>query len=85
MTEEEGFIRVVTDVFSGIKVVDFLNDKNVVKKVEEAEERLNEFDKQTINVIQILDNRIMFGLIHKDERNRLVNEVVRIKNEYLNN
>lgn len=85
MTEEEGFIRVVTDVFSGIKVVDFSNDKNVVKKVEEAEELLNEFDKQTINVIQILDDRIMFGLIDKDERNRLVNEVMRIKNEYWNN
>lgn len=85
MTEEEGFIRVVTDVFSGIKVVDFLNEKNVVKKVETAEERLNEFDKQTIKVIQILDDRIMFGLIDKDERNRLVNEVMRIKNEYWNN
>ncbi|MFH7004211.1 hypothetical protein [Flavobacterium bizetiae] len=84
MTEEEDFIRVVTNVFSGIKVVDFLNDKSVEKKEEEAEERLNEFDKQTINVIQILDNRIMLGLIHKDERKRLVNEVLRIKNEYLN-
>lgn len=85
MTEEEGFIRVVTDVFSGIKVVDFSNAKNVEKKVEEAEELLNEFDKQTINVIQILDDRIMFGLIDKDERNRLVIEVMRIKNEYWNN
>ncbi|MCC9073281.1 hypothetical protein LNQ49_17015 [Flavobacterium sp. F-65] len=85
MTEEKGFIRVVTDVFSGIKVVDFSNDKNVIRKVEEAEELLKEFDKQTINVIQILDDRIMFGLIDKDERNRLVNEVMRIKNEYWNN
>lgn len=59
-------------------------DKNVVNKVEEAEERLNEFDKQTINVIRILDNRIMLGLIHKDERTQLANEVLRIKNEYLN-
>ena len=85
MTEEEDFIRVATNVFSGIKVVDFLNDKSVVKKVEEAEERLNEFDKQTNNVIKMLDDRIMFGQIHEDERNRLANEVVRIKNEYLNN
>lgn len=84
MTEEEDFIRVVTNVFNGIKVVDFLNDKSVEKKVEEAEERLNEFNKQTINVIQILDDRIMFGLLHKDERKRLFNEVERIKNEYLN-
>ncbi|RUT67813.1 hypothetical protein D0817_24480 [Flavobacterium cupreum] len=85
MTEEEDFIRVATNVFSGVKVVDFLNDKSVVQKVEEAEGRLNEFEKQTNNVIQILDDRIMFGLIDKDERDRLVNEIVRIKNEYLNN
>lgn len=85
MTEEEDFIRVVESVFSGIKVVDFLNERSAVKKVEETEERLNKFDKQTNNALQILDNRIMLGLIHKDERDWFVNEIVRIKNKCLNN
>lgn len=72
MSEEEDLIRVVTNLFSVIKV-------------EEKEERLNEFDKQTNNAIKTLDNRIMFGQIHRDSRDLFINEIVRIKNEYLNN
>lgn len=72
MTEVEGFSRVVTDLFSVIKV-------------EGTKERLKEFDKQTKNAIQTLDDRIMFGQVNREERDQLINEIVRIKNEYLNN
>lgn len=72
MTEKEDFIRVVTNLFSVIKV-------------EGTEERLNEFDKQTKNAINTLDYRIMSGQVHRDERDLFINEVLRIRNQYLNN
>lgn len=84
MTEEDDFKRVTKDVFDRVKAVDFSDKKSEVEKVEETERWLNDLDKQTENILKMLDSRIMFGKISQSEKNRMINEVIEIKNEYLN-